>query len=291
MTPTSDTPTDARRLAACWACGADSARDESWLPAELNRCPSCGLLFAPERTAEPLQDLYADGYYEDYPGANDYLGDDGQRRYDARRRVAFIRSHGARGRLLEIGTATGHFLTEAHAQGFEVVGVDPDEGLARRVAERTGLEILPGFVETVELPEHDFDAICAWHVLEHLFTPRLALERLASVLAPGGRLFLEVPNISSVLARRQRMNWLNLDIEHHVSHFNPASLRALLERAGFEVELMHTVSMRQYLSLRRSLRPLELAAALRELAVVRSGPRSSHPSRHEMLRAVAHVRS
>ena len=54
MTPTSDTPTDARRLAACWACGADSARDESWLPAELNRCPSCGLARPAARGSQVL---------------------------------------------------------------------------------------------------------------------------------------------------------------------------------------------------------------------------------------------
>ena len=49
MTQTSNTRTDARPAALCWACGEPTSRDESWRPADLNRCSSCGLLFAPER--------------------------------------------------------------------------------------------------------------------------------------------------------------------------------------------------------------------------------------------------
>jgi SAM-dependent methyltransferase len=288
MTLTSDTQTDARPAAICWACGGPTAQDESWRPVQLHRCPACGLLFTPERTPEALQELYAEGYFDAYPGAGDYLEDPAQRRYEAQRRLAFMRRHGAtRGRLLEIGAAGGQFLLEARAQGFQTLGVEPDEALAREVAERTGLEMLGGFVETVDLPDTGFDAVCLWHVLEHLSEPLPALERLRRALSPGGGLFIEVPNIASVFAQRERASWVKLDIEHHVAHYTPKALGTMLERAGFEVELVQSVSMRDYLDLRRSLRPLELAAALREFALVRSGPRSPHPSRHELLRAVA----
>jgi 2-polyprenyl-3-methyl-5-hydroxy-6-metoxy-1,4-benzoquinol methylase len=144
-------------------------------------------------------------------------------------------------------------------------------------------------VESVDLPAGSFDTVAAWHVLEHLYEPQVALERIVEALAPGGKLFLEVPNVASVMARRQRERWLHLDFEHHVAHYTPKALGTVLERSGLEVELVQSVSMREYLGLKRSLRPLELAAAARELALVRSGPRSAHPSRHELLRAVARV--
>ncbi len=236
-----------------------------------------------------MQELYTEGYFHDYPNADDYLAEDDPRRYAARRRLTFMRRHGAHGRLLELGAASGQFLEEARARGFESVGVEPDAALAQRVTERTGIQIHGGFVETVDLPENGFDVVCAWHVLEHISTPRGALERIVRALAPQGKLFIEVPNVGSVLALRAHVRWLYLDLEHHVGHYTPAALRTLLERSGLEVELIQTVSMREYVGLRRSLRPLELAAAAREFALVRSGPRSAHPSRHELLRAVARV--
>jgi SAM-dependent methyltransferase len=287
MTPTSNTQTDVRPPVACWACGELTARDEAWRPADLNRCASCGLLFASERTPVALQELYTEGYFHDYPNAGDYLAEDDQRRYEARRRLAFMRRQGADGRLLELGAANGQFLEEARALGFEPTGVEPDAALARQVTERTGIQVHGGFVETVDLADDGFDVVCAWHVLEHISTPHVALERIMRALTPGGQLFIEVPNVGSVLALRADVRWLYLDLEHHVAHYTPTALRTVLERAGFEVELVETVSMREYVGLRRSLRPLELAAAARELALVRSGPRSSHPTRHELLRAVA----
>jgi 2-polyprenyl-3-methyl-5-hydroxy-6-metoxy-1,4-benzoquinol methylase len=234
-----------------------------------------------------LQELYTEGYFTDYPNDLDYLDEIDQRRYEAGRRLEFLRHHGARGRLLEIGAASGHFLEEARAAGFQPLGVEPDAGLAKRVTERSGIQVLGGFVETVELDSGAFETVCAWHVLEHLYEPRTALDRIVDALAPGGKLFLEVPNAASVMARRQQQRWLHLDFEHHVAHYTPKALGTVLGRAGLEVELVASVSMREYLGLRRSLKPMELAAALRELALVRSGPRSPHPSRHELLRAVA----
>jgi 2-polyprenyl-3-methyl-5-hydroxy-6-metoxy-1,4-benzoquinol methylase len=244
-------------------------------------------MFTAHRTPDALQELYTEGYFTEYPNELKYLEETDQRRYQARRRLAFVGRHGAHGRLLEIGAASGHFLEEARAAGFEPMGVEPDAELAARITERSGITVLGGFVESVELVPNSFDTIVAWHVLEHLFEPRFALERIIAALAPGGLLFLEVPNFASVISRRQREHWLHMDFEHHVAHYTPKALGTLLEGSGLRVESIESVSMREYLELKDALRPRELAAAVREVALVRSGPRSSHPTRHELLRAVA----
>src|SRR3954468_12557414 len=75
---------------ACWACGAAASPESAWLPVELYQCPECGLLFAPDRTAEDLQRLYDAGYFEEYPGGEGYEDDPAQRRYEAARRTELI---------------------------------------------------------------------------------------------------------------------------------------------------------------------------------------------------------
>jgi len=276
---------------ACWACGAAAAPDPAWLPIELHRCPSCGLLFAPDRTAEDLQRLYDAGYFAEYPGGEGYEEDPAQRRYEADRRIEWIRGYRTGGRLLEIGAAAGHFVEAAAEAGFEPTGVEPAEDLARRATERLGLPVLAGFIEEVDLPEGSFDVACAWHVVEHLSDPRPALERVARFLRPGGHFFVEVPNIASVYAQRRGKGWANLDIRHHVGHYTPMALQALLERSGFTVVATETFPMRGYLRPGRALKPREVAAAAKEAALVRAHPLRAHPWRHEMLRAVAVTRA
>ena len=270
----------------CWACGAAAAPDPAWSPLELHRCPECGLLFAPDRTAGELQRLYDAEYFEEYPGGEGYEEDPAQRAYEAARRIEFVRSYRTGGRLLEVGAAAGHFVAAAAAAGFAPMGVEPAAELARPATERLGLPVVAGFIEDVDLPDAAFDVACAWHVVEHLSDPLEALGRIRRALRPGGHLVVEVPNLSSVYARRQGKRWANLDLRHHVAHYTPAALRALLERAGYVVVATETFPMRGYLRPGRAIQPLELAAAVKEVALVRAHPRRAHPVRHEMLRAV-----
>lgn len=284
--PVSGSPVDL--IADCWACGTPASLDPSWLPVRLHRCPACGLLFAADRPAEELRSLYDAEYFEDYPGGEEaYEDDPAQRRYESAQRIAFVRRFRPHGRLLEIGAAAGYFVEAALEAGYEPTGVEPAAELAERARERIGAPVLVGFVEDVDLEPATFDAACAWHVVEHLSDPHEVLVRVRDVLRPGGHLLIEVPNIDSVQSVRLGRRWTKLDHAHHVAHYSPASLHALLQRAGYDVVLIETFPMRRYLRPGRALRPRELAAALMETARLRSHPLRPHPTKHELLRAVA----
>jgi 2-polyprenyl-3-methyl-5-hydroxy-6-metoxy-1,4-benzoquinol methylase len=244
-------------------------------------------VFAPQRTAEDLKRLYDVGYFDAYPGGESYEEDPAQRAYEASQRIEFVRRHRQSGRLLEIGAAAGHFVKAAQRSGFEPTGVEPAEELAARATHRLGIPVVAGFIEEIELPQDHFEVACAWHVVEHLSEPLTALDRIRQSLRPGGHLFVEVPNIASVYARRQGLRWANLDIAHHVGHYTPSAMNALLERAGFRVLDTHTLPMRAYLRPGRAAQPIEIAAAVKEIAILRTLPRRPHPDKHELLRAVA----
>jgi len=275
---------------ACWACCAPARASEDYAAAGLLRCPVCELLFDPRRGAQELRDLYDESYFEDYGDVASYTGEAGHRRRESARRVRWLRRHGARGRLLEIGAAAGYFLEAARTAGFEVVGVEPSEAMARRGRERAGLDIRAGFIEDADLPAASFDVVAAWHVLEHIADPVGALRRLRDALRPGGLLFAEVPNVQGHNARAEKLDWKPLELRHHVAHYGPESLRRLLERAGFEVVKTSTYEFSAYNSLRQHLHPHMVLFHHVLTSVRKRAPTFlPHPQRHDLLRAVARV--
>jgi 2-polyprenyl-3-methyl-5-hydroxy-6-metoxy-1,4-benzoquinol methylase len=280
----------ARTLIACWGCGSEAAAPDPRYPVTgYWRCDACGLLFAPDRgSAEAESALYDAGYFAEYPGGEDYESDDDQRRFEAGVRLPFVRRQRPSGRLLEIGAAAGHFLRAAADAGYDVVGIEPAAEVAARGAAREGVDLRPGLLETADLPEGAFDVVCAWHVLEHIPEPRGAVERMAALLAPGGALCLEVPNVTSALSERDGEQWFHLDPRHHVNQFTPAALRGLLERSGLQVTMIGTVSALRYLRPARALHPRGLAAMVKETLAVGAPPFRGHPNRHELLRMAAH---
>jgi SAM-dependent methyltransferase len=272
----------------CWICGTGATPTEDFLPALLCRCPECGFLFQPEREPEELHELYDGDYFEQYQGGA-YDQHAAERRYEAAKRLRWVRKHRPTGRLLEIGSASGYFLAVAREAGYQAVGVEPAEAAAALARRRSGAEVLTGFVEDVELSAADFDVACAFHVLEHVADPLAALDRIRDALRPGGLLFLEVPNIASVQAQRDRGGWHALEPRYHVAHYAPGSMRELLVRGGFEVVRVDSFPIGGYYRPRRALHPGVLRWYMRCGARLLARPRGPHRWKHELLRAVARV--
>jgi 2-polyprenyl-3-methyl-5-hydroxy-6-metoxy-1,4-benzoquinol methylase len=104
------------------------------------------------------------------------------------------------GRILDVGCGFGLFAAyfgQTHP-GRRIVGLDPDArriGLARRVAERLGLRdhaFVVGDVRDAPV-EGPFDAAYVLDVMHHLprDDQRRVLERLRSLLVPGGMLIVK----------------------------------------------------------------------------------------------------
>ncbi len=71
------------------------------------------------------------------------------------------------------------------------------------------------------------------HVLEHLDSPRRALEQARELLAPGGAILIETPTVDCVWFRVAPRRWRQL-IPDHYYFFSRATLTALLASAGLE---------------------------------------------------------
>jgi SAM-dependent methyltransferase len=274
-------------LSSCWICAADAAPDGRYPGLPLVRCTGCGFLFAPVRSADELHALYTTEYFAAYPGGRAYDADEDQRRHEAAVRLRWLRGYATRGRLLEIGSASGWFLAQARDAGFTVEGVEPAADVAAAATARWGVPVQAATAESAVLPEGELDVVVAWHALEHIAAPAGVLARLRATLRPGGLLLIEVPNVASAASRAQGAAWFHLDLAHHVGHYAPDTLADLLRRTGFVPVEVDTFPTAGYLRPDQARSPRALAWQLKQALQHRASPRTSHPTRHEMLRAVA----
>jgi 2-polyprenyl-3-methyl-5-hydroxy-6-metoxy-1,4-benzoquinol methylase len=232
-----------RLSARCPSCGGRDVRSR-FFGARVSgyrvlQCRACGLAFCwPRPTEDELTAFYAAEYfsgdnakgyrsYGEWPEAN-------ARRQWYELRARYFGVITERGSVLDVGCASGGFLAEAAANGWDAYGTDISQEAANAARATYGLRVdaetlIPGD-STLR-----FDLITLWHVLEHLVEPRSALENICQSLATDGLLFIEVPNWHSVGRLVRGRRWAQLRPPEHITFFSGQSLRALLADVGMTV--------------------------------------------------------
>jgi SAM-dependent methyltransferase len=137
---------------------------------------------------------------------------------------------GAPGRpLLDAGCGTGGFLARLRRErpGVAAQGLEVHPPAAARARAKAGVPVATGSVNAMPFRDGAFAAVVSLDVLCHAgVEPERALAEMRRVLAPGGRLVLNLPAYA----------WLHSahDVRvHNARRFAPAETRAMLERAGF----------------------------------------------------------
>jgi predicted SAM-dependent methyltransferase len=100
--------------------------------------------------------------------------------------------------------------------------------------------------------------IAAHHVLEHVDDLPQALCVMHGLLRPGGYLLVELPHdMGSLIKRLKRVilrrSYTKFTRLQHLRFFTTQSLRAALERNGFQVELCRSIPSHELLRPPRSL--------------------------------------
>lgn len=249
-------------LKACPACGDPRYADEldqltdlafetspgTWA---LKRCLGCRVLYLNPRPDEKSLILAYHNYYTHAPkrarsrgwirhplrslvayGALGLLLQKTATQYRRKYR-GLAWTGGAQRRVLDVGSGSGGFLVLAQALGWQTYGVEFDPEAANR-ARQARCEILGRQVDDLDVGyEQYFDAVTLSHVIEHVRDPTATLRHCRRVLKPGGRVWIETPNIDSVGYEIYGPCWRGLEPPRHLILFNPAALRSCLERAGF----------------------------------------------------------
>jgi 2-polyprenyl-3-methyl-5-hydroxy-6-metoxy-1,4-benzoquinol methylase len=151
-------------------------------------------------------------------------------------------------RVLDVGCATGYLAAELSRRGCTVDGIEFDP-VAAQQARAHCREVVVGDLEAPStqaevqrmLAGARPDVIICADVLEHLRDPWAVLAWLRTLLAPGGRAVISVPNIAHWTARRAllrgRFDYTDFGLldRTHLRFFTRASAAELARHAGFAV--------------------------------------------------------
>lgn len=203
-----------------------------------DRCPRCGHFVGTQIDAPAL-------YTGEYV-ASTYGGRDGVRarfaqvtalpieRSDNRARAArvdrFARSHvrADRPTLLDIGSGLGVFPAVMRTLGWVCTALDPDPLAAAHLRDDLGFETIEGLFERRSIRTR-FDVVTLNKVIEHAPDPVTLVRDALSAVAPGGVLYLEVPDGDAAQAEGPGREEFFVD---HPHVFSPRSLSAVIARAG-----------------------------------------------------------
>jgi 2-polyprenyl-3-methyl-5-hydroxy-6-metoxy-1,4-benzoquinol methylase len=137
----------------------------------------------------------------------------------------------AQRRILEFGMGWGYWSLAAQDQGFDVSGYELSRE-RREYARGLGVRV----IDELPPPGEHFDCIFSSQVFEHLPEPRPTLESLCARLAPGGLVYLRVPDGRGVARTLSRRGWSpDLNAIHPLEHINCFTRRTLIglgERLG-----------------------------------------------------------
>lgn len=203
-------------------------------------CSDCDTLFVnPRPFYSDLMKIYADS-----PSTRYWVEDFFKPMAEARRekifrpRAEYIVNRFpdlASGHIGDIGAGFGIFLEELKKiwPSSRALAIEPSVDMAE-ICRGKGLPVIESMLEDI-VPEHRFDLLTAFELVEHLHDPEVFMRKTAVLLNPGGRFFMTT------------LNGLGFDIQllwgasksvtppHHLNFFNPHSIRILLERSGFEL--------------------------------------------------------
>lgn len=120
--------------------------------------------------------------------------------------------------------------------GWHATGIEPNKVAAERAVRWSGAEVMVDHFPSKRLASESFDLVSSQQVLEHLPSPAEAGREMARLLAPGGRLFISVPNSGGWSARQFGTGWIGWDVPRHQTHFTVRSLARWAIDAGLQVE-------------------------------------------------------
>ena len=236
----------------CPLCGSEDSRTWRSVPATWQRdqayfpivqCTACDHRYLRKRVKETGAGRLYEGYTEQY-----WSNDPGMRLLwklqAAYRAGRLMKACAGLESVLDVGSGMPVLARRlrrrhgvAHPESLDLLSppllqelkrLDPDAIHHNRLLDDAGDAMGP------------YDAVTAFHCLEHSYAPRQFVANLASLLRADGTLVLGIPHFDHAGLRVFGDTHTSFHVPYHLHFFSIDTVRSLLEQAGFEVVRIET---------------------------------------------------
>jgi 2-polyprenyl-3-methyl-5-hydroxy-6-metoxy-1,4-benzoquinol methylase len=201
-------------------------------------CSSCGIEFLdPQLNDAELKKLYSENYYRAW-------GIQGEQENEITKemkiatfqlRLNLIRQFITKGRVLDVGCATGYFLEIAEKNGFLPFGVEFSEYSSAIAKKKFGdKNIFFGTLEQCDFENKSFDVIAMSDLIEHVRIPAQTLSKASALLKDGGIIMIMTPDTNTLSNKLMGKRWTHYKLEHFF-YFNRSSINYAAETCGLDV--------------------------------------------------------
>ncbi|MCH8311957.1 MAG: class I SAM-dependent methyltransferase [Nitrospinae bacterium] len=187
------------------------------------RCSSCDFRMCLE-IGDPLN-FYKDLVDEQYEmeAENRFL--------QASQILKVVRRFKPEGRLLDVGAASGIFVSQAIKMGYSAEGIDPSDWLCEQAGKRQ-VKVYKGVLPHPDI-QNPYDIVMAIDVIEHVPKPLSFLKDITEVLADDGIAVIVAPNVKSLAAKIFGRHWWHYRVAH-IGYFDKSTLNFVLKEAGLQ---------------------------------------------------------
>lgn len=215
-------------LANSFLRGPEEIAGEARFPLTVHLCTTCSLV----QIVEVVPPTILFEHYLYVTGTSDTIAAHNEGYADA---VLAALEPGPRDLVVEVASNDGSLLRRFQERGVRVLGIEPARNLAER-ANAEGIKTLPlffdpGTARSVRAIHGAAKAVIFNNVLAHVNEPVSFLAGAKHLLAPGGRVVFEVPELAQMVAGLE----YDTVYHEHLCYFSVTALMRVCEGAGLSI--------------------------------------------------------
>ncbi len=145
--------------------------------------------------------------------------------------LPIIKKYIPKGKILDVGCATGEFLSTARDFGYTVEGLELSKW-SSDIARTKKIKVYRSLLKSIASKNSKkYDVITLFGVIEHFEKPADEMTYISKLLKPGGLLVIWTGDVNSISSKILKHNWWYWQGQH-IQYFSNQSLRLLGKNYG-----------------------------------------------------------